>query len=473
MTPTSKDSKGGVYGDFARRRRAHSKDDDSPVVSSRFNLSPSKQARAQSPNHGYLRRRNVKGRNLLSITIMAADLLILGYALRSISFFIASRSSENTISPITTVMPVMPLEEEATVDITPEVEVDVKEFQFALPNTPACDAVHPQEVAYTLALQLSDTRLWMMRQHCALWGETAPISIAIWTSMDTSEVQENLKTLGCKLEYITLNTLSSEKQTLADYPINQLRNLALSGVATSHALVLDVDMLPSIDLFDTLNIPGVRDALSKDPKLAVVIPAFQTQDLKCGTTTKCRSRHLYWMPKDFEDLVIGLSSSKILPYDPTHFSRQGSTNYRKWMQQTHGELADIPCVSSNQYQPYVVVRLCHHLPPFQDRFVGYGGNNMAWTMHLRRVGYRLQQLGGSFITHFPHQSSMAKMEVENGQDMNEHAAVDLNDHVRARTERALKEFSQWLHLNVDEASRVDKCDDFQEDEVFLWAKEDA
>ena len=98
---------------------------------------------------------------------------------------------------------------------------------------------------------------------------------------------------------------------------------------------------------------------------------------------------------------------------------------------------------------------------------------MAWTMHLRRVGYRLQQLGGSFITHFPHQSSMAKMEVENGQDMNEHAAVDLNDHVRARTDRALKEFSQWLHLNVDEASRVDKCDDFQEDEVFLWAKEDA
>jgi Glycosyl-transferase for dystroglycan len=473
MTPTSKDSKGGAYSDFALRRRSHSKDDDSPVVSSRFNLSPSKHARTQSPTHGHLRRRNVKGRNLLSITIMAADLLILGYALRSLSFFISSRSSEASLSSTTTVQPVMLPEEEATLVVAEEVQVHVKEFQFALPNTPACDVLHPQDVAYTLALQLSDTRLWMLRQHCALWGETAPISVAIWTSMAKSEVLDNIKSLGCNLDYITLSMLSSEKQSLVDYPINQLRNLALSGVATSHALVLDVDMLPSIDLFDTLNIPGVREALSKDPKLAVVVPAFQTQDLKCGTSTKCLNRHLYWMPKDFEDLVIGLSSSKILPYDPTHFSRQGSTNYRKWMQQAHGELADIPCVSSNQYQPYLVVRLCNHLPPFQERFVGYGGNNMAWTMHLRRVGYRLQQVGGSFIAHFPHPSSMAKLEVENEQDVNEQGAVDLNDHVRVRTDRALKEFSQWLHLNVDEASRLDKCDDFQEDDVFLWAKEDA
>lgn len=287
--------------------------------------------------------------------------------------------------------------------------------------------------------------------------------------MSKEEIMEKLKILGCDLDSIALQTLSSENMSLADYPINKLRNLALGGVATSHALQLDVDMFPSIDLFDTLNLPQVRAALSRDPKLAVVVPAFESKDLQCGTSAKCRDRHLYWMPRDFEDLVISLGSKRALPYDSTHFPRQGSTLYRQWMRQSHGELVDIPCVSSNQYQPYMVVRVCSHLPPFQDRFVGYGRNNMAWMMHLRRTGYRLQQVGGSFVAHFPHTSSQAKLEWEQALKLNDNsgAGVELNNHLRGRSDQTLEEFARWLLAKVDDESRLDKCNDFEGDEDNL------
>jgi len=462
MTPTStKDPKSGNYGDFARRRRAHSKDDDSPIMS-RFNASPSKQARALSPMSAHLRRRNLKGRNFMNITIIAADLLILGYALRSLTFFFSAWRNTRIANPI--------IPDGAAVSLTTlpgdvMVDVSLKDFQSWLPDTPACDALQPEDVAYTLALHLSESRLWMMQQHCALWGETAPISVAIWTAMSIDETLESLKNLGCKLDYITLHTLDSQDHSLADYPINQLRNLALSGVATSHALLLDVDMFPSIDLFDTLNIPIVREALAGDPKLALVVPAFQAEDLNCGTSTTCLNRHLYWMPKDFEDLVIGLGSNKIFPYDPTNFAHQGSTNYRRWMSQAHGELIDIPCVSSNHYQPYMVLRLCSHLPPLQEAFVGYGHNNAAWMMHLRRVGYRLQQVGGSFVTHFPHPSSLAKTELEKEliQTELQYSAIKADDTLSHLAERTLAIFTEWLHTEVDDSSRLDKCDDFEED----------
>lgn len=421
--------------------------------------------------NGFLRQRSGKVRNIRSFVIIAVDLLILGYALRSISVFFSplkfkSNTSENVGATVSS-------DEAADVAVDVTRGLVVPEFQPSILGAPSCGDLKPEDVAYTLALHLSDTRMWMLQQHCALWGESAPISIAIWTSRTDDEIMESLKELGCKLEYITLHTLPSEGQSVADYPINTLRNLALSGVATSHVLLLDVDMLPSIDLFDTLNLPRVREAFANDPKLAVVVPAFETKDLNCGTSEECKNRHLFWMPRDFEDLVIGLGAHNALPYDATHFARQGSTNYRQWMKQTHGELVDIPCVSSHQYQPYMAVRLCNHLAPFQERFVGYGRNNMAWTMHLRRVGYRLQQVGGSFVAHFPHLKSQAKLDWETEHDPNEDAGGDLNMFPQDRSDKVLAEFYQWLLAKIDDESRVENCEDFEDEEKLLLVNEEA
>lgn len=465
-TATTCPSTSGGNADFARRRRAKSKD----INDDRCSALPLNPQRSPANSlHGFThRRRKTKSApaaamlRLRTFCALAVDFIVLCYAFRSIQIYIRPTSRDEAKSPALQNNPVAPFFAGFTAGSSFETSL-----QSQAPDIPACQVVEPDEVTFTLALHLSDNRLWMLQHHCELWGVSAPISIALWTNIDEDEIMEKLKLMGCNPEYIHLQTLSPEDHSVAEYPINQLRNMALRGaVTTSHVLLLDVDFWESADLFDTLNSPFVRKALAGDPKLALVVPAFETQDLNCGTSSKCRSQQLYWMPRDFEDLVISLGSNKALPYDPTNFSRQGSTNYRRWMKQDTGELEEISCVSSNQYQPYMVVRLCDGLPPFQQRFIGHGRNNMAWMLHIRRLGYRLQQVGGCFVTHFPHMSSQAQLEWEKQPDT-ESSGINLLKYLRGRTDTTFLEFKKWLETNVEDASRVTVCEDFNDDESSL------
>jgi hypothetical protein len=47
--------------------------------------------------------------------------------------------------------------------------------------------------------------------------------------------------------------------TLAEYPVNHLRNRAIAAVATSHFLLIDVDFVPSAELYSNLRSLGRSD----------------------------------------------------------------------------------------------------------------------------------------------------------------------------------------------------------------------
>jgi hypothetical protein len=268
-------------------------------------------------------------------------------------------------------------------------------FQHSLNDVPSCEAIDADDIMFTLAIQLSENRLWMMQHHCQLWG-----------------------------------------------------------------------------------VPHVRKELAQDPKQGIVIPTFEIQSENCAHDyIECREKYAQQIPSNFEELVIVLGSHKALPFDPTNFSRQGSTDYRKWMKQGRGQLIDLPCVASNQYQPYVAVRFCESLPPFQAKFYGHGRNNMAWMMHLRRLGFRLQQVGGSFLTHFPHQKSKAKeewektpSELKDSSSLPKDVAgiVDFSRYLRGTADKTFLEFRRWLDTNVPDNSRLAKCEDFEDDDAILW-----
>ncbi len=447
---------GTVTVDSTRRRRTHSKDVDSrrAFKHDRPSILPLNQPRSPTKNRMFRRRKtrsNITGFQTLCIYVF--DFLILAYLFRNIRGYFRPTVSQE-------MAPSQPSTPNAQ-DID-QVRLSSEPFAKHLDGTPACDDLQPDEVTFSLAVQLSENRLWMMQHHCELWGASALISVAIWTSIGKDEIVEKLKGMGCDPDFVHVQTLPSKDDSAINFPINQLRNMALRGVTTSHVLLLDVDFWESVDLFDTLNLPSVRKALSQDSKLGMVIPAFEAQDLNCGTSSNCRSQQLDIVPRDFEDLVIGLGANRTLPYDPTYFAHQGSTNYRQWMRQNRGELLDISCVSSNQYQPYVVVRRCNDLPPFQEKFSGYGRNHMEWMLHLRRLGYRLQQIGGSFVTHFPHLSSPAKLEWKNAPLRD--GEIDLTRHLRGWTDNSFVEFSNWLEANVPDYSRLGRCEGFGDDE---------
>jgi hypothetical protein len=347
----------------------------------------------------------------------------------------------------------------------------------------SCDVpLDPDDVSYTLVSQLSDDRIWMIRHHCLRWGTGNPMSIVVFTDRTMDDVMNELTSSsssssdaggsgsgsrGCSAEHLTLQVV--QKATYdpggTEYPVNLLRNLAFSAVRTSHAVYADVDFWPSRDLHSILSNVTVRERLASDGRLAAVIPAFQ-MNRRCREYADCRERNVPSMPSNREELIrrMTLQRGAVSAFDPTNRGGHGSTRYNAWIDQEDGTFVDLGCVKSNRYEPYLAIRRCAEMPPFQEGFTGYGKNKMTvrrkharcaflhilyylsfhpctsscptvrlrrqftpppkpprrvhlllttakkWAMQLRRVGYKFSQVGGAFLVHYPHLDSKSRLE---------------------------------------------------------------
>ena len=127
----------------------------------------------------------------------------------------------------------------------------------------------------TLVTQVSYDRLWMMEYHCNRYGPNHPISIAVYTNNTYDEILQELTQMDCNIDdkdndndvggiddennhrhrhpFVDVAILdASIHGAWNDYPVNELRNLALRAVRTTHILYLDVDFWPSEHLYDTI-----------------------------------------------------------------------------------------------------------------------------------------------------------------------------------------------------------------------------
>ena len=331
-----------------------------------------------------------------------------------------------------------------------------KFFENSIEDAPSCRPLDEHEVTFSLAIALSsENDLSMISHHCKRWGISAPISIAVWTSLSPTGVMEKIQSFkynACQPEQMTIATLSPfDEQKLAtdnSPPINQLRNLAMQGIQTSHVISLDVGMWESVDLHETLNTPSVIRSLSQDPKLAIVIPAFEVNIESYSSRKECMRN----IPSSFDGLIIQLGEKRVSPKDPLHFSRHGSTQYRSWVKQAYGELIDIDCVSSDGYEPFIAIRYCEGLPPFQEVF---GASNLisAWITHVLRLGYRLKQVGGAFVVDLPISNANEK----------EDSSDKINTYLRKTNGNDIRsDVFQWLDTNIPDHRQVQNCDDFEE-----------
>jgi Glycosyl-transferase for dystroglycan len=315
-------------------------------------------------------------------------------------------------------------------------------------------------VDYTLVTQCSDDRLWMMKHHCERWQKAntyveddldnvngtktlwSPIiSLAVYTNQTAAAVHHLLVSeMGCLASQLMVQTLSpalQEDDVLKGYPVNILRNMALSAVPTSHVVYVDIDFWPSVDLYDTLQQEVIRNHLALDPRATLVIPAYMIlrqcayeRDKVTGEVlirSDCPEKNIPKMPYTQSQLFNLILQHQAGRFDPTNKGGHGSTKYRDWIDQRPNTLLPIECVSSNRYEPYLVFRFCPSLdtdqsnrtneagiiqpllPPFQPDFTGYGKNKMTWILHLRRLGYVFHQLGRSYLVHYPHVESPARL----------------------------------------------------------------
>ena len=378
-------------------------------------------------------------------------------------------------------------------------------FQKFTLSAPVCSGkrIHAIDVSYTLVTQLSSDRLWMMEYHCQRWGPDNPISIAILSNQTYEEITDLLiDEYHCQGSQLTVQVLDSSLYPENDYPVNVLRNLALRGVKTTHAVFVDVDFWESEGMYEVLMKDEIRRTLAEDWKHTLVIPAWQLFR-QCEEWVDCRDENLPYMPYSLKDLYEMLSEQRGFIFDPTNKGGHGSTRYKDWLHQEPGSLLDIECLVSKRYEPFLVFRYCNELPPFQEQFTGYGKNKMTWALQLLRSGYHMSQVGGVYLVHYPHLDSKSRItwneapnemimivnKTKSGDDSSDtnpqeafarvlrpqqaKGPVDFMKFKRGQVDDLFIQFRTWLRSEIPDQTRIPLCDEARDDDSKLWISRSA
>lgn len=356
-------------------------------------------------------------------------------------------------------------------------------FEEYADAAPVChDLTTTEEIDFTLVTQLSQDRLWMMKHHCQRFPYA--ISIAVYSNASLSETWEELQTMGCDLNLVTVSVVDAQMVGSPwDYPVNILRNTALEKVQTTHLIYIDVDFWLSEGLYDILNADEILQALVDDPKLALVLPAFMLFR-QCMDYVDCRSNNIPLMPTTKRGVLEMMVGKRGHIFDPTNRGGHGSTLYKDWIRQDPGTLLEIPCLQSHRYEPFVVVRWCQDLPPFPTAFNGYGKNKLAWMMQVMRRGYALSQVGGAFVVHYPHLDSAARTKwneapkelqiplkdktIQVRKPKKSDGNLNLHSYKRGQVDQLFVAYRKWLEEQVPDDSRVGMCEKAQDDDSKLW-----
>ncbi|XP_036618389.1 beta-1,4-glucuronyltransferase 1 [Trichosurus vulpecula] len=171
--------------------------------------------------------------------------------------------------------------------------------------------------------------------------------------------------------------------TNVSYPNNLLRNVAREGAG--HALVVDVDMVPSEGLWT-----GLLELLALGEGRAgraLVVPAFE---IRQGVR----------VPRTKIELMRFLKMGHVRPFYAELCPRcQAPTNYSRWLTlPPGGPLRPAYRVTwQDPWEPFYVAG--GGVPSYDERFRQYGFNRISQACELHVAGYEFEVLNDAFLVH--------------------------------------------------------------------------
>ncbi|XP_011299721.1 glycosyltransferase-like protein LARGE2 isoform X2 [Fopius arisanus] len=235
----------------------------------------------------------------------------------------------------------------------------------------------------TLVTQCSADRISLLDELCKRWRGT--ISIAVY--LTDAELQyfldfiHNSDTLR-RRRNIAYHIVYKEGEY---YPVNYLRNIAISRVSTPYIFQVDVDFLPQVDLYENLQLYMMKLNLTEVDKTALIVAAFETQ------------RYRFTFPTNKDELLKYLNYGILYTFRYHVWTRgHAATNYNLW------KVAVDPyeVTWEPDFEPYIVVS--KSTPLYDQRFIGFGWNKVSYITHLTALGYKYVVLPNVFIIHRPH-----------------------------------------------------------------------
>jgi len=194
------------------------------------------------------------------------------------------------------------------------------------------------------------------------------------------------------------------------YPINALRNRALKLANTELVLMLDVDFIasPMLGMPEPgYRYPAVYNQMVEmtNKKQALVLPAFEitnrNQDL---TMARSFAMNYVMLGKDgMREQYLSGELDAFNGHDAPY--GHGPTNTTKWVLLTESVTYRVDY--QPKYEPFLIMH--RNVAPWADeRFVGYGGNKIAYINQLHGLGVSFHVHPSGFVIHVPHMPTEAK-----------------------------------------------------------------
>jgi hypothetical protein len=225
----------------------------------------------------------------------------------------------------------------------------------------------PLDINVTLVIQCSMDRIWLLLETCARWPNSIILVVylpfaAVRDASERSTVVDSISDVMIHCPQMTVLTHvhdeGDNKDDASTYPVNAMRNIGLDAVKTSHILIMDVDLIPSVDLSHviidnlidqiTMSETGAHHKKSEGlqiPMEAIVVPAFErTADHPCASIEDCKS-YMKKDPKFLPSLFVELkecvdSKDCIVFQSDNNWEGHHTTNSNKWLMKEWYEAID-------------------------------------------------------------------------------------------------------------------------------------
>uniref|UniRef100_A0A0N5AQ35 Glycosyltransferase-like protein LARGE1 n=1 Tax=Syphacia muris TaxID=451379 RepID=A0A0N5AQ35_9BILA len=245
----------------------------------------------------------------------------------------------------------------------------------------------PKSGDITLVTQFSMDRFVFFETLLKNWP--GPISAAIYcTDLELSQLLQHFPVSDAYSNRTNVALHAVFKEGI-HFPVNYLRNVALNNTDTDYVFLMDADFLPMLNSYEAMS--SIIQQTNYPSKTAFVVPAFELKIFDAGVT----------FPKDKHELLSMLDAGQVNVFRQDVWSSGHlATDYNRWRN------ADQPYSVSWQtdYEPYVIVDR-RQVPPYDQRFVGFGWNKVSHIMLLDALGFNFTVLPNAFIIHRPHAPS--------------------------------------------------------------------
>eukprot|EP00850_Spirogloea_muscicola_P021316 SM000244S08551 [mRNA] locus=s244:58262:65729:- [translate_table: standard] len=268
----------------------------------------------------------------------------------------------------------------------------------------------PQEHQFDMA---SLDRLLALEAMAEAWGGVLCVALYVPSEVHLPEAIHLVSALHLRIErrercrLDILLAMEVDQAGAALYPVNALRNLALSSISTELVILLDADFVPSDGLHQQLtqkdNYESLLRAATQEKQL-FVIPAFEMRGdvTEEGETV---AKKISGRPRNMDQLRTAWEERQVVGFHCQHFPRgHQPTNFEKFLDQS----TSVPyMVQYREYfEPYV---LCSRkaVPLYDPRFRGYGMNKIAHLYECAVKGMQFVVLREHFFVAAPHAKSSA------------------------------------------------------------------